>query len=157
MKTLLILFVIILFLGCVGGGKYYRPYDEFEPEEIAKEGNYIYKDDELILASRIRNAGIMGTFAYDVIIWNIGSVPIQLNWVYDNLFLTYKGKKYICDKMTNIKYYPDVLNPDSYTVFMFGAGSQFNDVINEIEELYFILSHNDTTYTLIKNPKVKWE
>jgi hypothetical protein len=148
-------FLFALF-SCVGGGKYYRLIDDLKPEEIPKEAHYIYKDDDIVLAVRIMYSISHESFVYESLICNIGSEPIQLNLSFVNIFLTDDGKKYFCRKSSSARFYPDVLDPDSYRRVGFIVDSRFKHEINDIEELYFRLRYNET-YTLTKNPDAKWE
>jgi hypothetical protein len=154
-KCFIALGIIFIYFSCAGGGKYFG-MDDLDPNDLPK-AQYIYIGDEVLLGAKIRSGGILGHFWFNVLIMNKGNYPIQLNWVYDNLFHSYGEKRYVCEKIGDIRSYPDILNPDSYISIGFNVESRFNDVINDIEELYFHLNDNDSTYTLVKNPKAKWE
>ena len=117
--------------------------------------HYIYEDESLVLAAKIRSGGILGSYWYNFMIMNRSNGPIKLNYLIDVTSMILEGKKYQLHKLTRITAYPSVLNPDSFFSFGLSIEKRFNNRINDIEELKF--QFNQMEYTLSKNESVTWE
>lgn len=152
-RKLLYIIMIFYLCSCATGSKYYS-LENLNPSIISK-AHYLFQDENLTLAAKIRSGGILGHFWYDFLIQNNGNNPIQLNWVYDVLNIKFSGKIYQLNKLTPITAYPNVLNPDEYVNIKFSLKSNFNKNINDIEELIF--QFQDKKYLLKKNINAKWE
>lgn len=144
---------LLSVVGCAGGGKYYS-LSNISPSTI-DSAHYVYEDEDLQLAAKIRSGGLMGHFWYDFLIVNKGNNPLQLNWVYDVLTVRLGKKNYQLKSMISISDYPNVLNPDYSFNTRFSVAREFNSAINDIDELIF--QFGGKNHVLRKNPDASWE
>jgi hypothetical protein len=148
---------LIFFISCAGDGKYLT-YSGLKPDAVTTRAHYIGggAGSDIYLAAMIRSGGVMGVFYYDFLVINNGNEPLNMNYVYDVIFLIIDGKKFKLSKFTSIDQYPDDLNPDTYNLTKYTIPKRFNDNVNDIEQLIF--QHNSgTEYILLKNPNATWE
>lgn len=157
MKYFLILFVIIIFFGCYGGGYSSRFSEDIESKKVLEDAHYIYfnKEDSLMLGAKIIYSDISGSFAYEFFIMNTGNKPIAMDYSTDKLYYQYQGEQHLCKQFMDPFSYPSHVNPKKYFWWTYLVDGKFNDTINDIEGLTYMREF--IPYLLIKNPKAQWE
>jgi hypothetical protein len=119
-----------------------------------KTGHYIYQDNLLTMAARIRPAEIPGAYRYDVLLINNGISPIPMNYYNDILTMTYENKIHSLGKITKLREYPTSLEPGESQLISFQLDGVFSQVIYQIKELVFKMG--DKRYVLQRNPDAYW-
>lgn len=119
-----------------------------------KTGHYIYQDNLLTLAARIRSGEIPGSYQYEFLVINNGISPIPMNYYNDILTMTYDNKIYSLGKITKLRDYPTSVDPGESRLIFFQLDGVFSPVVYQIKELVFKMG--DKRYTLQRNPDAYW-
>jgi len=122
--------------------------------ENYQTSHYIYQDNLLTLAARIRSAEIPGSYLYEVLLINNGISPIPMNYYNDILTMTYENKIHSLGKLTKLREFPTSLEPDESQVIYFQLDGVFSQVVYQIKELVFKMG--DKRYILRRNPDAYW-
>jgi len=117
-------------------------------------GHYIYQDNLLTLAARIRPAEIPGSYLYEFLLINNGISPIPMNYYNDILTMTYENKIHSLGKLTKLREYPTSLEPEESQLIVFQLDGVFSTVVYQIKELVFKMG--DKRYVLQRNPDAYW-
>jgi hypothetical protein len=116
--------------------------------------HYIYQDNLLTLAARIRPAEIPGSYLYEFLLINNGISPIPMNYYNDILTMTYENKIHSLGKLTKLREYPKSLEPEESQLIYFQLDGVFSPVVYQIKELVFKMG--DKRYVLRRTPDAFW-
>ena len=127
---------------------------DFSPADL-REAHYIYKDNQLTLAARIRKSDVAGGYQYEFLFMNMGKSPILLNYYSDILTMSYMGKIFSLRKLSKFSEYPKSLDAGQYFVTLFHIDGIFSKSVYEIDRLIF--KFKDRRFVLERNPGALWQ
>jgi len=147
------LLISVAVSGC-GLKNQLKQTSDFSPAQLP-EAHYIYDDNLITLAARVRKSDIVGGYEYEFLILNKGMTPIPLNYYSDILTMSYLGKIFSSRKLVKLNEYPHSLESGKYLVFPCHIDGIFSQSVYEIEKLIFKLG--ERRYSLSRNPKALWK
>ncbi|UCF63249.1 MAG: hypothetical protein JSW33_11845 [bacterium] len=155
-STYLAVATFLLFFALSGCGikDQLKKTPDFSPANLP-EAHYIYEDNLLTLAARIRKADIAGGYEYEFLISNKGITPIPLDYYGDILTISYMGKIFSSRKLLKFNEYPRSLESGQYLVIPCHIDGIFSQSVYDIEKLIFKLG--ERRYTLSRNPGALWK
>ena len=153
--SLLIAGIVVssLFWSCGIKGQLSKTPD-FSPTEL-RDAHYIYQDNLLTLAARIRKSEIAGGYQYEFLFMNKGNSPIILNYYGDILTMSYMGKIFSLRKLSKFDDYPKSLDAGQYFVTLYHIDGIFSQSVYETERLIF--KFKERRFVLERNPGALWQ
>jgi hypothetical protein len=152
LKVAIAIFFLLILISC-GVKSSMKKTSDFGVTNY-QTAHYIYRDNLLTLAARIRPAEIPGAYQYDLLLINNGISPIPMNYYNDILTMTYENKIHSLGKITKMREYPTSLEPGESKLIIFQLDGIFSQVVYQIKELVFKMG--DKRYVLRRNPDAYW-